>query len=408
MHGTSGSDEDRPSPLRGVCILDLTTVLAGPYCTYQLALLGAEVIKLERPGQGDWARSGTRVAGIPDLSTQFVAQNAGKQSIVLDLQTDQGRAIALELIARADVVVENFSAGVADRLGIGYEAARAQRADIVYCAISGYGQDGPMARRPAYDHVIQAASGITLLTGTPESVPNRIGPPLFDYLAGMYGAFSVVAALRERDRTGLPQMIDVAMLDAAIVAMASTVSMLRNGGVEPQANGNTAASGSPASGIFETRDGLLSIAANQDAQVRRLCEVLGFPDLLQEDAFCTSDLRLRNAGAFRAHLATGLSRRTAAEWEEAFAQAHVPASKVRSVGEILAHPHIRQREVERQVTDPVTGQALAVPSIGFKWNGRSIGPKGGPPRLGQHTAAILAQFGLDVPHSPPITCKETP
>jgi crotonobetainyl-CoA:carnitine CoA-transferase CaiB-like acyl-CoA transferase len=177
------------------------------------------------------------VEGIPDLSTQFVAQNASKQSITLDLQTAQGRAIALELIASVDVIVENFSAGVADRLGIGYDAARTKRADIVYCAISGYGQDGPMARRPAYDHVIQAASGITMLTGTAESVPNRIGPPLFDYLAGMYGAFAVLAALRERDRTGQSQMVDVAMLDAAIVAMASTVSMLRNGGVAPKANG---------------------------------------------------------------------------------------------------------------------------------------------------------------------------
>ncbi|MBC7726187.1 MAG: CoA transferase [Microbacteriaceae bacterium] len=369
-------------------------MLAGPYCTYQLALLGAEVTKLERPGQGDWARNGTPVSGVPDLSAQFVAQNSAKQSITLDLQSEAGRALALRLIAQSDVVVENFSAGVADRLGIGYVAARAQRADIVYCAISGYGQDGPMARRPAYDHVVQAASGITLLTGTAASVPNRIGPPLFDYLAGMYGAFAVMAALRERDRTGQPQMVDVAMLDAALVAMASTVSTLCNSGVEPKANGNTAASGSPASGIFNTRDGLLSMTANQDAQIERVCQLLGLSDMLRQDDFATSAKRLENTDAFRARLAQALLARSAAEWEEALSLAHVPATRVRTVGEVLAEPHVQQRGVQQQVADTVTGHVLAVPSIGFKWNQQSLGPQTGPPRLGQHTDAVLERLGL--------------
>ena len=271
----AAASPERPAPLSGVRIVDLTTVLAGPYCTYQLALLGAEVIKLERPDGGDWARLGSRVTAIPEFSNQFVAQNADKKSICIDLKQPQGRDLALQLMASADVVVENFSAGVADRLGIGFDAVRERRPDIVYCALSGYGQDGPMSRRPAYDHVVQAASGITLLNGTPESAPNRIGPPLFDYLAGMYGAFAVMAALRERDRTGQAQMVDVAMLDAAMVAMASTVSAWSNGGIAPKANGNTAASGSPASGIFETAHGLLSMTANQDAQLDRLCRVAG-------------------------------------------------------------------------------------------------------------------------------------
>lgn len=383
----------RPSPLQGIRILDLTTVLAGPYCTYQLALLGAEVVKLERPREGDWARTGARVVGVPDLSAQFVAQNAAKQSVTVDLKSAEGRRIALQLIARSDVLVENFSAGVADRLGIGYADACAVRRDIVYCAISGYGQDGPMAQRPAYDHVIQAASGITMLTGTPESVPNRIGPPLFDYLAGMYGALGVMAAVRERDRTGEPQMVDVAMLDAAVVAMASTVSTLRNAGIEPKANGNTAASGSPASGIFETRDGLLSITANQDAQVHALCEVLGVPGLLRDPALATSEARLANALEFRARLRTCLLHRSADAWEEALSRARVPASRVRRLGEMLAHPHMHERGVERTVQDAVSGRDLAVPSIGFKWNGLCLGPEAGPPRLGQHTAQVLAGLG---------------
>ena len=342
---------DRPRPLIGIRVLDLTTVLAGPYCTYQLALLGAEVTKLERPGLGDWARSGAPVSGIPEFSTQFVAQNAGKKSITLDLQTDEGRDIALRLIAQADVVVENFSAGVADRLGIGYAAAREQRRDIVYCAISGYGQDGPMSHRPAYDHVVQAASGITLLTGTAETVPNRIGPPLFDYLAGIYGGFAVLAALRERDRTGQSQMVDLAMLDAAIVAMASTVSALNNSGIEPKANGNTAASGSPASGIFETRHGLLSLAANQEAQLVRLCRVLELDTLLQDARFESHALRLENAGEFRVLLSAAIRKRSASEWEELLSAAHVPATKVRTLGEVMAEPHIVQRELSQQVVE---------------------------------------------------------
>ena len=385
---------DRPSPLKGIRILDLTTVLAGPYCTYQLALLGAEVTKLERPGQGDWARNGAPVTGIPEFSAQFVAQNAGKKSITLDLQSAEGKAIALKLIARCDVVVENFSAGVADRLGVGYAAAREQRPDIVYCAISGYGQDGPMAHRPAYDHVVQAASGITMLTGTTQTVPNRIGPPLFDYLAGMYGAFAVLGALRERDRTGQPQMVDVAMLDAAMVAMAATVSGLNNAGVEPAANGNTAASGSPASGIFETRDGLLSMTANQEAQVARLCHALNLDALLNEDRFSTSQSRLAHAAEFRKHISNALLHRTAGEWEELLSKAHLPASRVRTVKQILAEPHIQQREVQQLVQDAATGIAISVPSIGYKWNQRSLGPEFGPPRLGQHTEQTLAELGM--------------
>lgn len=384
-----------PSPLKGLRVLDLTTVLAGPYCTYQLSLLGAEVTKLERPGDGDWARTGVPVREVPEFSAQFVAQNAGKKSITLDLQSPEGKALALKLIARADIVVENFSAGVADRLGVGYESARIHKPDIVYCAISGYGQDGPMARRPAYDHVVQAASGITLLNGTAQTVPNRIGPPLFDYLAGMYGAFAVMGALRERDRTGRSQMVDVAMLDAAIVAMASTVSTLNNAAIEPKANGNTAASGSPASGIFETKEGLLSMAANQDAQVARLCAALDLPGLLLHGEFNTPRKRLDHAEQFRACLVPALKQRTAAEWEQILSDAHLPVSRVRTLKEVLSEPHLQQRGVQQVVVDKTTGHEIGVPSLGYKWNGHSIGPLSGPPRLGEHTRETLLEIGID-------------
>jgi len=272
---------------------------------------------------------------------------------------------------------------------------RALNPKMIYVSLSGYGQDGPYSSRSAYDHVVQAISGITMLTGTPETVPNRIGPPLFDYLAGIYGAFAVMAALKERDRTGQGQRIDIAMLDAALVAMASVSSGYLNAGKEPQANGNTAASGSPASGIFPTRDGLLSIAANAEHHVVRMCAALGEPSLLRDHRFEKPDARLKNFDAFGKVLIERLSRRSAAEWETIFTEARVPAVKVRTLPEILHDPHVQSRQVQQQLTDPVSGRQVSVPSIGFKWNGEVLGPRRMPSRLGQDTQSVLRELGLD-------------
>lgn len=393
-HNTGVPERGGPQPLQGVRVLDLTTVLAGPYCTYQLALLGAEVTKLERPGGGDWARSGTALPGCPDFSAQFVAQNAAKRSITLDVRSATGRELALQLMAQADVVVENFAGGVADRLGIGFEHVRARRHDTVYCAMSGWGQTGPMAARPAYDHVVQAASGITMLTGSPETVPNRIGPPLFDYLTGIYGAFATLAALRERDRTGEAQMVDLAMLDVGLVAMASTLSAVLNAHQDVRASGNAAASGASASGIFETADGLLSMTGNQDAQVERLCKAVGLQELLSDPRFATEPARQRHGDAFRAALAARLREHPASEWELLLAEVRVPATKVRTIRQALEEPQVKQRAVVQTVRDTRTGHSLQVPGIGFLWNGQAIGPAFGPPRLGEHTAEALRSLGV--------------
>ena len=384
-----------PKPLAGLRVLDLTTVLAGPYCTYQLGLMGAEVIKVERPGGGDWARNGLRVEGVPDLSAQFVAQNAGKKSMVLNLKTEEGRRIALDLAQGSDILVENFSPGVAGRLGLGFDDIRARRGDIVYCSLSGYGQTGDMSRRPAYDHVVQAASGITTLIGTRETVPNRIGPPLFDYLAGAFGAMAVLGALHERNRTGQAQYLDVAMLDVALVTMASTVSNLINGGRVPQPNGNVAASGSPASGVFETREGLLAMTANQEGQIVRLCAALGLDALMEDERYATPDARLAHAASFRERVAAVLKDRSAREWEAYLSGKHLPATRVRTLPDVLGEPHVAAREVQKAVEDPETGRTLSVPSAGFRWNGQALEPGGPPPRLGQHTAELLGGLGLD-------------
>lgn len=383
----------RPSPLAGRRIIDFTGVLAGPYCTYQLALLGADVIKVERPGTGDFTRRGPELAGSPGLTHGYVAQNADKRSIAIDLSDPRGLALAHRLIRDADVVIENFSPGVADRLGIGFEAVRRLRSDIVYASMSGYGQDGPWSARPAFDHVIQAMSGVTMLTGAPDQVPNRIGPPMIDYLSGIYGAFAILAALMERERSGQAQRIDLAMLDATIVAMASTTSALLNGGIAPRANGNIAASGSPASGIFETQDGLLAIAANNEHHVVRLCSALSPADLLADPRFSSPEVRKDHASSFRDALSERLLARGSADWERLLAERKVPCAKVRRLEDLLQEDHPQARQVHIKVTDPETGESINVPTLGFKWQGRAIGPTRAPSRLGADTDAVLGEAG---------------
>lgn len=385
----------RPAPLKGVRLIDFTAVIAGPYCTYQLALLGADVIKVERPGIGDQTRRRSDLQGIPGLTAEFVAQNAAKRSIQIDLHKPQGLALARKLVSSCDVMLENYTPGVAERIGLGYEAMKALNPKMIYASLSGYGQDGPFSRRPAYDHVIQGASGITMITGTPETVPNRMGPPMFDYIAGIYGAFAILAAIKERDRTGLGQRLDVAMLDAALVSMASFSSRHLNGGRDVVANGNTAGSGSPASGIFPTREGMLAVAANNARQVKQFCGALGEPNLLEDARFCTPELREKNPKLFGQAIIERLATRTAAEWEDAMAQAHVPAARVRTLNEVLHEPQVIARGVQQEMIDPQSGRPVFVPTIGFKWNGEPLGPERMPPRLGADADAILAEIGLE-------------
>jgi len=378
-------------PLSGLRVVEFASIGPGPYCAMLLADMGAEVIKVEKMDGDDTRR--TVPPALEGESAAYMMMNRGKRGISLDLKDPDGIAVLRRLLKGADALIENYRGGTMERLGIGYETLKVEFPELVYCSLSGFGQDGAFGTRPAYDHVVQAISGITMLTGTPQSVPNRIGPPLFDYLSGAYGAFAILAALRERDRTGQAQYVDVAMLDAAIVAMASVVSGHRNGGAAPKAAGNTAASGSPASGIFPTRDGLLGLAANQEHQVARLLRVLGIAHLLEDERYAGLESRKQHAAQFGAALIEALAGRSAAQWEELLAQAHVPAARVRTLPELLDEPHVATRGVEQTVADPRTGKAASFPSIGFKWNGQSLGPRSFPPRLGEHTDELLASLG---------------
>lgn len=383
------------SPLDGIRVVDLTHVLAGPYCTQLLAMLGAEVIKVEPRLTGDLTRFGGALPELNDelLGLSFCTQNTDKASITVDLKHDEGIEIVKRLVADADVFVENFRPGVSERLGLGFEALTALSPGLVYVSLTAYGQDGPIGHRPAYDHVVQAMSGIMETTGTDQTGPVKVGAPYVDYAAGQKGAMAAMAAIMEQRRTGEPQYVDASMLDATLLLMASTLTSVANTGQRPPKLGNQAASGSASSGCFQTAEGLLSIAANNDRQFRHLCKGLGHTEWADDPQFATQPDRQANAEAFRQLVAEVLLEQPAAEWEAVFDSLGVPASRVRSLDELVAEgqPDARGLLVDVEVA----GRQVRLPTTGFKVNGDVPGPSQPPPRLGADTDRLLASVGYD-------------
>jgi len=384
-------------PLKGIRVLDLSQVLAGPYATYQLALLGAEVLKIEKPGEGDWTRSGGQPENLAKrrMSLAYLTQNGGKRSVTIDLKTDEGRELAKKLAATADVFVENFKPGVAERLGLGYESVRALRPGIVYCSISAYGQNGPMSRRPAYDHVIQGMCGIMMTTGRPGDGPTKVGAPYVDFATGMNATAAVLAGLMERQRTGESVQVDVAMLDTALMLMASLMTQNLSTGWVPGQAGNEAWSASPSSGAFETADGLLMLAANTDAQFRKLCRAIGREDILDSPDWAPPEMRGRNSASLRATLVETFLTRTATQWETVLAAAEVPAARVRRLDETLSEAQIAERGLTSEIRVDGHEGAIHVPTMSFRANGAAIATPAPPPVLGADTEAVLAELGID-------------
>ena len=384
-----------PGLLDGVRVVDLTNVLAGPIATYQLALLGAEVIKIEKPGAGDLAR---RLGADPALNeigmgASFLAQNAAKRSLTLDLKSEDGREAMFRLVATADVVVENFRPGVMDRLGLGYDALREVRADIIYCAISGFGGDGPLSANPAYDQIVQGMAGAMSVTGNAETGPMRAGFPVSDTCGGMTAAFAISAALFQRARTGEGRLIDVSMLDSTLVAMGWVVSNYLIAGQTPVAMGNDNFTASP-SGAFRTGDGLLNIAANEQSQFEALCRIVGRDDLAHDPRFRARDARKDNRAALTAELEAALAGKSASEWEAALTAAGVPTGRVLTVPEILDHPQVAERGLITTF-DKHDGndRGVSVLGSGFRVSGERPRPVHPPPELGGDTDAILAELG---------------
>lgn len=376
------------SPLTGYRVLDLTNVLAGPFCCHQLAHLGADVIKVERPQGGDLARQlGADPALNHDLmGVSFLAQNAGKRSVALDLKQSDDRDAFLELVATADVVVENFRPGVMQRLGLGFETLRQANPELVYCAISGFGQDGPLANYPAYDQIIQGMAGVMSITGAPENAPYRVGYPLADTVGGLTAAMAINAALAERPRK--THFVDISMLESVLATMGWAVSNLLVAGKPPQPLGNDNVTASP-SGTFATADGLINIAANKQEQFEAICHLLEHPEWLADARFAQRQARLDNRRALSDCIEAVLKRETTEYWWPRLVEAGIPAGPVYSVAEALAHPQVRDRGlIERFETSPI-GRPLEVVSGGYRFDGQAPRVASPPPRLGQDNATLL-------------------
>jgi crotonobetainyl-CoA:carnitine CoA-transferase CaiB-like acyl-CoA transferase len=384
--------QDRP--LSGIRVLDLTNVLAGPYCSYQLMLFGAEVIKIEIPGQGDLAR---RLGPDPDLNeaglgASFLAQNAGKKSVELNLKDPDDRLAFAGLVRGADVLLENFRAGVMDRMGFGWPQLRALRPGLIYCAISGFGQTGPMRHVPAYDQIIQGLSGMMSITGTPQTAPLRVGFPICDTLGGLTAALAISAALAGRARTGEGCFLDVSMLEAAISAMGWTVSNYLVSGVPPEPMGDQNATAAP-SGTFDAVDGPLNIAANRQEQFETLCRLVGRSGLVTDPRFADREARKRNRGALNDELNAALRGRTALEWEGILTAAGVPAARILTVPQAVGLAQLEHRGFLADVPYPDdSGQVLRVTGNGVLVDDEPLRPGGPPPRLGQHNAEV-ADYG---------------
>ncbi len=377
-------------PLSGVRVLDLTNVLAGPYCCYQLALMGAEVIKVERPGSGDLARV---LGADPErnkagMGISFLAQNADKKSVTLDMKAEQGKALLKRLVQTVDVLVENFRPGVMDRLGLGYEVLRNENPNLIYCAISGFGQDGPRRDDPAYDQIVQGISGVMSITGAPDTAPYRVGYPLADTVGGLTAAFAISAALNANPRG---TFLDVAMTEAVVSTMGWVVSNYLLGGVLPGAHGNENTTSAP-SGTFATSNGPINIAANRDEQWQALAKHLNRDDLLNHPDYQTREDRKQNRHALRQELERVLIARPAEDWVRELNALGVPTGQVFTVPETLSDKQLDGRGLIASLS--AQGENMRLAGSPIVMDGERRTPQTAPPTLGVDNAAIWSELGL--------------
>ncbi|MCH2068850.1 MAG: CoA transferase [Shimia sp.] len=380
-------------PLTDIRVLDLTNVLAGPFACHQLAHMGAEVIKVEAVGRGDLAR---QLGADPELSqnnmgVSFLAQNAGKKSVTVNLKNPDGKALFEKLVTTADVVVENFRPGVMGRLGVGYDRLKEIKPDLIYCAISGFGQDGPWKHRPAYDQIIQGTSGVMSVTGDAARAPLRVGYPIADSVGGITAAFAIAAALNACPRGTL---IDVSMLESVLATMGWAVSNYLIAGVKPQANGNENPTSAP-SGAFEAGGGLINIAANKDEQWVLLTDHLSLAALRDRPEYATRESRKTNRLALKVELEAVLKTRSARDWAKELNKIGVPAGAVLTVPEVLDMPQIADRGFLHRFSDvPGVGRNIDVVTTGVKLDGAPLTVDSPPPELGQDNNDIYGSLGF--------------
>ncbi|MFZ1793064.1 MAG: CoA transferase [Anaerolineae bacterium] len=375
--------------LSDIHILDFTRVLAGPYCTQLLADFGAEVIKIEQPGAGDI----TRQWGPPwvgDEAAYYLGVNRNKRSLTLNLKTEEGKAIARALAAKADVVMENFLPGTMDKLGLGYADLSAINPSLVYCALTGYGQTGPYRDRPGFDFMIQAQGGIMSITGPADGEPYKVGVAIADITTGLFAANAILAALHYRQKTGQGQFVDVALLDSQVAWLAN-VAQNYFAGETPARYGNAHASLVPYQ-VFATQDSHIAIAVGSDGQYKSLCECAGCMELWHDARFKTNPGRVVNRAELVAKLERVFAQKNTADWMPILLKADVPASPINDVPTILNDPHILARGMVQEMAHPTLGAVKVLGPVA-KLSETPATLRIPPPTLGQDTAAILSELG---------------
>jgi len=374
-------------PLDDILVIDLSRVLAGPYCTMMLADLGARVVKVEQPGSGD----DTRAWGPPFLageSAYYLSVNRNKLGITLNLKSERGREVLLELLKQADVVVENFKLGTMEGWRLGYESLHALNPRLVYCNISGYGADGPQAGKPGYDFIIQAEAGLMSITGPVEGPPMKVGVAISDITAGMLAASGILAALHARQRTGAGQRVDMSLLEAQIAWLANVGEGYLVSGKRPQRFGNAHATIVPYE-VFRASDDYFALGVGNDAQFRKLCQIIERPSLADEPRFAANPPRVENRDELVPMLQAEFEKQTSAFWLEKLAEAGIPAGRIRSIDQVLTDPQVLHRQMVVEVAHPRAGKVklLGVP---YKFSETPASVRTAPPLLGQHTEEVLA------------------
>jgi CoA:oxalate CoA-transferase len=379
--------------LENIRVIDMTNVLAGPFATMHLALLGAEVIKIENPDGGDLAR---KLGNVPHLNqqlmgTSFLAQNANKKSLTLNLKDEEAKEIFCKLVKNADILVENFRPGVMKRLGFSYDVLCQINPKLIYCAISGFGQSGPDAFKPAYDQIIQGLSGVMAINGDERLNPLRCGFPVCDTVGGLNAAFAIMAALYYRECTGEGQFIDIALLDSIMPLMGWVAANLLIGGKQPVLLGNDNFTAAP-SGTFRTQDGYINIAANQQQQWEDLVDILGLPDLKSDPRFQERDTRKANRKLLTPLLEDKLCEKTTAYWVDVLNEKGIPSGDILDLEAALSSEQVEHRSVIEEVNEPEIGD-IKLFNLTAKFSrtpGKIDSP---PPRLSAHSAEILDGLG---------------
>ncbi|WP_080704687.1 CaiB/BaiF CoA transferase family protein [Bordetella bronchiseptica] len=395
----SGGGASKPMPMDGIRVLDLSRVLAGPWCTQMLADFGADVIKIERPGQGDDSRAWgppfyESADGHERVSAYFCAANRGKRSVCLDLESEADRQALRELALRSDVLVENFKAGSLARHGLDYATLSALNPRLVYCSITGYGQTGPYAARPGYDSIIQAVGGMMSLTGLPDDAagggPQKTGIPIIDLMTGVYACCGVLMALREREASGQGQHLDLSLMDVQVSALSTLAANFLACGQAPQRNGNEHPTVVPGDAV-QCLDGPLMLMVGNDRQFQRLCRHLDRESLARDPRYATNELRVQGKNALMAQLREAFRGQTRQYWLERLLAEGIPCGPIQTVAEVLADPHVRHRALVAAAPDPVFGEIRAMGSA-LRMSRTPARHGRAPTVLGEHTEAVLSSL----------------